>query len=96
MRALKLMADYGCFPLWEASPGHVGNVDPETLPISESLKTDLARWAASYDKTLNADEPLRSGFEAEADEKQFKQQGHVLGKRLQAELGADWMIKVKV
>jgi len=38
VRIIKLMADYQCFPLWEASPGKVGNVDPNTLPISEGLK----------------------------------------------------------
>ena len=96
MRVLKLMPDYGCFPLWEASPGQVGNVDPQTLPISQSLKVDLARWAASYDKTLNADDPMNSGFEVEEDEERFKQEGRALGQRLQAELGLDWMIKVKV
>jgi hypothetical protein len=90
------MPDYGCFPLWEASAGQVGNVDPQALPISRSLRADLARWAASYDKTLNAADPGSSGFETEEDEERFKQEGSALGQRLQAELGLDWIIKVKI
>jgi len=26
---IKLMADYGCYPLWWASSGKVGDIDPE-------------------------------------------------------------------
>lgn len=41
MKTIKLMADYDCFPLWKSSPGEVGNIDPEDLPISYDLKAYL-------------------------------------------------------
>ena len=34
MNAIKLMADYGCWPLWDMTPGEYGNVDPADVPIS--------------------------------------------------------------
>lgn len=96
MRTLKLMADYDCFPLWEASPGQVGNIDPETLNISAELKGDLAEWARFFDQTLNRDDPANSGFASTEAENAFKMQGRTLGERLQTELGAAYVVKVKV
>jgi hypothetical protein len=57
MRTIKVMADYQCFPLWEASPGEVGNIDPDDLPISHILKERLAAWARAFDATLSMDYP---------------------------------------
>lgn len=59
MRVIKLMADYQCFPLWEASPGAVGNIDPKDLPISLSLQRELMVWAEKFDATLNMQDPAR-------------------------------------
>lgn len=96
MRILKIMADYDCFPLWEATPGQVGNVDPGSLPISKQLQAELAAWAQIFNHTLNQDDPQKSGFVCTEEEKKFKVMGRALGERLQAELGADFMVKVKV
>ena len=96
MRTIKLMADYDCFPLWEASPGVVGNIDPASLPISKALKADLMTWAESYNETLNRDDPAKSGFNIKEAEDQFKLQGKALSERLQAELGSGHLIKIKV
>jgi len=96
MRTLKLMADYDSFPLWDASPGQVGNVDPGSLPISEQLQSELTAWAQSFNQTLNQDDPLNSGFVSTEEEEKFKAEGRALGERLQAELGADFLVKVKV
>ncbi|MGO4815704.1 hypothetical protein AB4156_40025 [Cupriavidus sp. 2MCAB6] len=96
MRAIKLMADYQCFPLWEASPGEVGNIDPEGLPIWQDLKTKLANWARQYDETLNMDYPPDSGFENAAVEAQFKQEGYLLADRLRMELGPEYEIKIRL
>ena len=42
---IKLMADYQCFPLWDASQEGGGrNIDPDELPISLSLKARLNLW----------------------------------------------------
>lgn len=93
MRTIKLMADYQCFPLWEASPGEVGNIDPEGLPISEDLKAKLADWARQYDETLNMDYPPDSGFESAEAEAQFKQEGCRLADQLRMELGPEYEIR---
>lgn len=90
------MADYQCFPLWEASQGLVGNIDPKELPISDELKLQLLKWAQVYDGTLNMDDPTCSGFQSDDEETQFKSLGNELGVRLQAELGIDFNVKIKI
>lgn len=93
MRAIKLMADYQCFPLWEASPGEVGNIDPNELPISQDLKARLSNWARQYDETLNMDYPPDSGFESAGAEAEFKQEGLRLAEQLRVELGPEYEIR---
>lgn len=96
MRTIKLMADYDSFPLWEASPDTVGNIDPASLPISDELKFRLGAWAASYDATLNADDPLESGFATPQAEHAFEQEGVEIADQLRAELGADYEVVVQI
>ncbi|CAN5696563.1 hypothetical protein BH11PSE12_BH11PSE12_34570 [soil metagenome] len=96
MRIIKLMADYQCFPLWDSSPGQVGNIDPKDLPISQALTTQLLTWAQLYDGTLNMDDPTCSGFQSNEDEAEFKRVGNELGARLQAELGVEFNVKIKI
>lgn len=96
MRTIKLMPDYQCFPLWEASPGQVGNIDPKSLPISGDLKMQLAIWAETYDATLNMDDPACSGFQSDEAEAAFKKNGSELGRRLQDELGPNLTVKIKI
>ncbi|PXX34939.1 hypothetical protein [Undibacterium pigrum] len=95
MRMIKLMPDYHCFPLWEASPGQVGNIDPSSLPISDELKSLLSLWAREYTQTLNNEDPLNSGFENTDREQDFIATGEKLAVRLQMELGEGFMISVK-
>lgn len=96
MRTIKLMADYQCFPLWEASPGEVGNIDPEGLPISQNLKDQLSAWARAFDATLNMDYPPDSGFESEEAEAEFKREGYRLAEQLRGELGPRFTVTVQV
>jgi hypothetical protein len=96
MRKIKLMPDYQCHPLWEASPGLVGNIDPTTLPISPGLIARLAEWAHSYDATLNLDDPLQSGFKNVAEKQSFIDVGNQLAEALQAELGDSYLVKAKI
>lgn len=63
MKKIKLMPDYGCFPIWGMEDDNFGNIDPYSLLISKSLAEELLEWAHKYDKTLNIDEPLNSRFE---------------------------------
>jgi hypothetical protein len=96
MRMIKLMADYQCYPLWEASPGVVGNVDPGELPISSLLKERLMAWAATFDATLDMDDPANSGFESEKAADEFRDEGMVLAQQLQDELGAAYLVTAKI
>jgi hypothetical protein len=86
-RSLKVMADYHCFPLWESDPDLIGNVDPSTLPISDSLRAKLLAWAASFDATLVRDDPVSSGFSSPAAEKAWLREGAQLAEVLRDELG---------
>ncbi|MHC1710575.1 MAG: hypothetical protein AB9872_00230 [Solidesulfovibrio sp.] len=92
MRTIKLMADYQCYPLWEASPGVVGNINPGDLPISSSLQQMLIAWAEKFTATLNMDDPPSSGFESEQEASEFRQEGEVLAQCLQEELGASYVV----
>lgn len=96
MREIKLMADYQCFPLWEASPGIVGNIDPASLPISLGLKNLLHEWSGEYDATLNLEDPALSGFCSDAAHAEFQRKGQFLAAALQAELGEGYRIKLFV
>lgn len=96
MRTIKLMPDYQCHPLWEASPGAVGNIDPATLPISREFVCRLAEWASSYNATLNLDDPVQSGFKSDGDKRAFIDAGSRLAEILQAELGGDYLVKAKI
>lgn len=62
-RTLKLMADYGAWPLWDSEAPEY-NIDPNTLPLSEETKRRLMAWADAYDATLNQDYPPSSAFRA--------------------------------
>jgi hypothetical protein len=92
MRVIKLMADYQCFPLWEASPGVVGNINPQDLPISSSLKQRLMNWSTKFDATLHMDDPVSSGFASEKATSEFRQEGEILAQCLQEELGTSYLV----
>jgi hypothetical protein len=96
MRIIKLMADYQCHPLWEASPSLVGNINPASLPISQDLINRLNEWAQRYDMTLNLDDPTKSGFVSVGDKDSFKEEGNSLAVKLQDELGAGYLIKSRI
>ncbi|NHB62293.1 hypothetical protein [Photorhabdus sp. RW14-46] len=86
MKRIKLMVDYDCYPLWLDSDDEVGNIDPDVLPISDSLKEELNNWSKQYDETLNLDDPLSSGFSTPEAETVFKEKGQYLREKLQTEL----------
>lgn len=85
MRTIKLMTDYGCFPLWGV--GEIGNINPEHLPLTLDLKRALGVWASAYDKTLNQEYPPDSGFASPAEEEVFEVEGRRLWRTLQEQLG---------
>ena len=91
MKVLRIMTEYGCFPLWKAG-GEIGNVDPNELTLSNALQTDLRQWADLYDGILNHEDPSSSGFACRETEEAFEAKGHRLWRRLQAELGIEYKV----
>ncbi|MFS7249251.1 MULTISPECIES: hypothetical protein [unclassified Rahnella] len=92
MKIIKLMADYYSFPLWNNSPGEVGNIDPESLPLSDELKERLNNWSEKYDSILNDEDPASSDFATKEDQLTFIHEGGELAKCLQVELGDAYQI----
>jgi hypothetical protein len=86
VRALKLMPDYDCFPLWEEIPDGTRNVDPADLPLDPELRQELLDWADAYDATLDPDYPPDSGFPSPEAEVEFDRQGRDLWRRLVEQL----------
>ncbi len=85
MPTIKLMTDYGCFPIWRVDDN--ANVDPGTLPITKDLRSSLAKWAEWYDGILNQEDPARSGFANKEEEQAFEAEGRRLFQELQIQLG---------
>jgi len=92
MRSIRISADYECYPLWEANPGIVGNINPADLPISPELIDQLMSWANTFDKTLNMDDPVNSGFQNDQEEFSFREEGLILAEKLKNELGEGYLI----
>jgi hypothetical protein len=95
MRTIKLMADYQCSPLWENSPGRVGNISLDDLPLSKVLRIRLFDWACSFDETFNDSDPINSGFTDQGALSKFQLEGLELANLLQQELGENYSIKYK-
>lgn len=91
-RTIKLMSDYDCFSVWEEFEDGVENIDPEQLPLSQKLKRSLIGWAESYDRTLNREDPISSGFSDADSETAFELEGLRLWKELQSELGPNYHV----
>jgi len=89
-KAIKLMADYGCYPLWWVSSDAVGAVDPAELPLKLEIMQQLKRWSLTYDATLNQDYPPDSGFASETDTQAFEQEGIRLWRQLVEELAPNY------
>ena len=78
------MPDYECWPLWDMD--NLGDIDPDVLPISSSLKKNIDKWRGKYDSTLNWDDPASSGFQSNEEERNFVEQGWEIFHKLQEEL----------
>jgi hypothetical protein len=92
MKKIKLMTDYFSWPLWHVGDGQAGDIDLNTLPISEGLIKRLSDWQDTYDAILNMDDPASSGFNSPEEEMLFEQEGKRLLKDLQEELGENYEV----
>jgi hypothetical protein len=89
---IKLMADYECYPLWWASSDKVGDIDPETMPLTEETISRLEKWTDIYNATLNWQDPGNSPDLSPEAEAAFEQEGISLWKQLQKELAPDYEV----
>lgn len=83
---IKLMADYQCWPIWHYDNERVGNINPQDLPISQELKSELNTWQREYDETLNQEDPVNSGFKSKIDEENWGKQRFEIWQKLKKEL----------
>lgn len=91
-RWIKLMAVRGRSPLTQSTGRGDIEVDPETLQISNVLRSDLARWDAYFAAVLSG-WPAAGGFDSEHDVERFAAVGRQLVARLQDELGAGYHVE---
>jgi hypothetical protein len=91
---IKLMADYGCWPLWHV--GEPGNLDPATLPLQPPTVERLLAWAAAFDASLDWANPPATTFGSATEERAFwaafEVEGIALWHRLRAELGPAYTV----
>ena len=85
------MADYICYPLWGMDPPF-GDIDPRTLPLKRETILRLDHWSDVYDGILNMADPASSDFQTQADEEDWIQEGVLLWKLLQEELGPEYKV----
>jgi hypothetical protein len=80
---IKLMADYECYPLWWVNSDKAGDIDPETLELSQETITRLEKWADIYDARLNWEDPANSRDLNPEEKAAFQVEGISLWKQLQ-------------
>jgi hypothetical protein len=88
MAILKLMPDFGCFPIWiMGENGYFENIDPAQLSISETLRKQLYHFGKQYDQTLNQNYPPDSRFPSEKDVIEFEHSEISIWQELIREVG---------
>ncbi|WP_371804869.1 hypothetical protein [Candidatus Lokiarchaeum ossiferum] len=92
--SIKLMPDFQCDPLWWGKDSaKVGNIDPNTLPISSFLKKKLFDWAKQFDSTLNLKEPNQSTEFEDLNMVKFQEEGKNIKYLLECEIGHKYQIE---
>jgi hypothetical protein len=89
MKAIKLMPDYQCSPLWyheSEDPNEFGEVDLDSIEISQELLGQLNNWASIYDSILNLEDPANSDFSSKRDEVNFVLEGYEIVDKLKDQL----------
>ncbi len=83
-KRIKVMADYGMYPLWAMDQGSLGNFAPQDLGVSDELSADLWTWANQFDMSLDPDDPATSRWSAER-QREHVEQGVALARRIKRE-----------
>jgi hypothetical protein len=85
VRRIKVMTDYGTYPLWAMDDDLIGEFAPNHLGVSLELENDLWSWAADFDMSLNVDDPANSHWPEERH-RQHLEQGLALARRIKQEV----------
>lgn len=91
-KKIRLMTDYGCYPLWWDEPDQVGDLDPESLPLSQEIIQRLYDWADAFDARLNLADPSDSPEVTPEEVERFEWEGLSLWKQLDQELSPDYEV----
>lgn len=90
--AIKLMPDYGSWPLWWAGKHEPGNIHPISLPLQQETRDRLIQWAKTYDSWLNLSDPLDSPEPPAEAVEAFENEGLALWKQLREELAPEYNV----
>jgi hypothetical protein len=80
---LRVMADYGCHPLW-AMNSRLTSIPPNEFSISPQLAVDFESWAVAYDRAFDLDDPSRMVW-TDAERQAHETEGEDLARRLKSE-----------
>lgn len=89
--AIKLMADYGCWPIWHHGGEQVGNIDPCTLGLSTALLKKLGGWAEVFESHLDRSDPAATSW-SEKEAADFDDEGRRLCRQLALELAGRFSV----
>ena len=81
---IKVMADYGCDPLWALDEERYGCFSPDLIEISEGLRADLKAWAQAYDRSIDTADPATNIW-TDAQYAEHERKGRQLALRLKYE-----------
>ncbi|MGO6884178.1 hypothetical protein ACC734_00275 [Rhizobium ruizarguesonis] len=91
-KSLKLMAEVQCWAIWDVDT--LDNIDPSTLPISETLAEAINQWSDWFDSIYKLDQPnfqIDISFSSKQEEDQFYDEGWRLLSRLKNEMpSVEW------
>jgi hypothetical protein len=96
-KVIRLLPEFLCFSLWSTHDGGgEENIDPASLPISDTLKSLLNDLEYRWDETFNSEYPPDSKFiNAEAEE-EFRKLAQLVYEMLTIELGSSYQIIYRV
>ncbi len=81
---VKVMAEFGYYPLWSMDEGVSGDINPSDLGLSAELTAAFDAWAQAYATSLDPDDPGHVLW-TPADNLDHAQEGRRLAARLAAE-----------
>ena len=76
VRRIKVMADYGCHPLWSADDRYL-NLAPAALRLSDDLAWALDDWAEAHATAIDPDDPTKDLWTAEQRQAHAREGGRL-------------------